>query len=1164
MGKTMDELMAEIREKARERMHGTEPETGAAGNTSAPSAAYGKGQTILETYRVDSDPICGGMGAVWRVHHRSWNRDLAMKRPQARFFNSGKSRESFIRECREWINLGLHPNIVSCYYVREIGGVPTVFAEWMDNGSLKNHIKNGTLYFGSVSGQQERLLDIAIQFARGLRYAHERGLIHQDVKPDNLLLTESWDAKVADFGLARARTFMTAPAESSAACGITDPEATTVTPVGGYTLAYASPEQLNSQSLTRRTDIYSWAVSVMEMYLGERLWMSGNAAGEACRGYFGRCRVPMPERLQELLAACLTRAPDGRPHDFAVVETELLQIYRESVGRAYPRRAARAAADTAESLNNRALSYLDLGNTEEAGRFFDAAAAADPRNLPSVYNRALFLWRSGKITDAEAVSAVNAVVSGGDEAGRQCLTALRAESGVSGESEYYHPSEYRMDTLHASLENAVGWHQDSGSLVLFSPQGSRSFHPDSRIMFGLRREELGFDGNNCNLALSLTDEKKITIMSLRSGSTLVSFSPFRTDVIVAAVALCRTKLAYAMADGEIFLCDIFGRPYCRRRYSDVPGRVSCLAFSGDSGILAVGYSALVSSYNAQQSVHVIDTADGTLLCTLPLGDACRELRVRDGAVTVWTGRSWSRWSIPGGKRLQSFEPETAKTGASCLSQDGRYILIARDASVTEIWDSEELRCIRTIKLPALPAEPGRLTIGEIRAVAFPEGRILISGDNGVFAYDVSEARTAADWMLCVISDYGKTSQAEAAFEALLDRARETARSDRKGALRLIEEARRVSGFENHPRALDLKAEIYASGRRGVCTIRSVFQRAVVSGAVTAMALDEAGRFCAVIRSGTVCLLALPDFREIERIAFNAPTELAVSGDGRYLLLSSEDTGRIAVYDTQKKDFAWSAEPDLSEICTVACNADGTLGLLQYDMCRLMVFELASGRILYDRREPALAFNKVCFTPDGKHIAAPSNGEGGKEISLADIFSTLDGMTGSAPGGVKSVEFNDIDIYRAEDFVLTERISGVAKGGMTGEAFPKAAGLVFTASWDRHIYLADRRSPRRESLQWHDYVPSSVCAMPDGSHVISGDQEGIICMYRVLPEPDFGFTLHTEVPADRIQISGNARYMAVMSYGRQAALYELDLDYALIDLSGILARIEKGARQGGTA
>ena len=166
-----------------------------------------KGDEILDTYKVTSDAILGGMGRVWRVRHKSWGIDLAMKRPQPKFFAEASKRrkEEFVSECENWIDLGLHANIVSCYYVREIGGVPSIFSEWMNGGSLRDRIRDGSLYEGMTDLVQGRILDLAIQAARGLCYSHEKGLIHQDMKPGNLLLSSGWDAKVADFGLAKAR-----------------------------------------------------------------------------------------------------------------------------------------------------------------------------------------------------------------------------------------------------------------------------------------------------------------------------------------------------------------------------------------------------------------------------------------------------------------------------------------------------------------------------------------------------------------------------------------------------------------------------------------------------------------------------------------------------------------------------------------------------------------------------------------------------------------------------------------------------------------------------------------------------------------------------------------------------------------------------------------------
>ena len=90
-----------------------------------------EGETILDLYKVKHVHAGGGMGLVYKVHHKNWNTDLAVKSPRADFFKTDVQKEDFIRECETWINLGLHPNIVSCYYVRVLGGIPRVFAEYV-------------------------------------------------------------------------------------------------------------------------------------------------------------------------------------------------------------------------------------------------------------------------------------------------------------------------------------------------------------------------------------------------------------------------------------------------------------------------------------------------------------------------------------------------------------------------------------------------------------------------------------------------------------------------------------------------------------------------------------------------------------------------------------------------------------------------------------------------------------------------------------------------------------------------------------------------------------------------------------------------------------------------------------------------------------------------
>ena len=352
-----------------------------------------KDDDIIQTYRVEDNAIHGGMGSVWRVRHLSWNTDLAMKRPQPRFFSEGSDQRKadFIAECEHWIDLGLHPNIVSCYYVRDIGGVPTIFSEWMDGGSLKDAINSGSLYEGTAEAVRERILDIAIQTARGLQYAHEQGLVHQDVKPGNILLTRDWEAKVADFGLAKAQS------------QLSDGEK----PVSsGYTLAYCPGEQAAGAAAEAWMDIYAWALTVIEMAVGRRLWVSGAEAPSRLDDLETQARVALPDGMAALLRDIVGRA---REFSFTAVVEACLGLYLQATGEHYPRVEPRAVGHSADHMSNYALSFLDLGREDQALALWEEAERVDGRCVSAVYNATLYKYRRGLMDNMAAIAAVKSL-----------------------------------------------------------------------------------------------------------------------------------------------------------------------------------------------------------------------------------------------------------------------------------------------------------------------------------------------------------------------------------------------------------------------------------------------------------------------------------------------------------------------------------------------------------------------------------------------------------------------------------------------------------------------------------------------------------------------------------------------------------------------------------
>lgn len=204
-------------------------------------ATWRRGDVVLDLYEVLDVVATGGMGLVYRVRHRGWDTELAMKVPRPELVGSERALHGFEAEAETWVGLGPHPHIVNCAYVRRVAPLPGVFAEWVAGGSLADAIADRRLRDPDPRRTTGRFIDVAIQFAWGLDHAHRSGLVHQDVKPANVMLTPDGTVKVTDFGLARARI-------RAGEDGIPRPDADPAVSLAGLTPAYCSPEQARASA----------------------------------------------------------------------------------------------------------------------------------------------------------------------------------------------------------------------------------------------------------------------------------------------------------------------------------------------------------------------------------------------------------------------------------------------------------------------------------------------------------------------------------------------------------------------------------------------------------------------------------------------------------------------------------------------------------------------------------------------------------------------------------------------------------------------------------------------------------------------------------------------------------------------------------------------------
>ena len=794
-----------------------------------------KGATILDTYRVESDAIEGGMGSVWQVRHTGWNVDLAMKRPQPKCFSTEKSKADFIHECEAWINLGLHPNIVSCYYVREISGTPTIFSEWMEGGSLENAIRKGTIYEGTEAVQWERLLDIIIQFARGLHYAHETGLIHQDVKPDNVLLTKESEAKVADFGLAKARTVLTVlegyPTMSEAA----DSGKTILSPSGGYTPAYCSMEQMDGKALTRRTDIYSWAVSVMELYLGARPWANGVVAGLSCRNYFEQTRVSMPDALKDLLAQCLESDPLNRPHDFGEIEAALQEIYTTQTGSGYPRPKPKAAADTADSLNNRALSMLDLSKSGDAERAWETALETAPNHLDALYNQGLYLWRLGKITDTTLALRLKTVPENGHSLYLSALIDLERGDVQSAKEKLTRALAYgddeRIEALLRSLWNAPPLVQTvkgaKGSCVTIDT------HTNTLIVY--EKDKRGFSlydfdtgtykgfisGEDAQTGLALAGARHGSAFWSSGKDALVRYSlsdSCPTDFFEnphenmsvwsfalneeGTKALGLVRRNKSAADFEVPHAVMWNIERDKTEFD-----ISCLLngkvfLSPDAEFFAAVSAEkkfpVAEVWSSRKREKVLELKGHTRYIT---GfDVNKDF---SHALTISRDGTLKLWNVTSGECLKTF-PVSDMTG----NEDVRFLPGCRRALITNSGDQSLMRVI--------DLKTGRVhcSIGSLEEKGSPqvcisiyekEERFAVAYENGdVQLWRIPSRVKQAEWSLCTVEETSARLASEREFEVSATAAeRAMIELDIAQVLSAVRKARGVSGFANHPRCMSL-------------------------------------------------------------------------------------------------------------------------------------------------------------------------------------------------------------------------------------------------------------------------------------------------------------------------------------------------------------------------
>ena len=315
---------------------------------------WSKGALLHNRYRIESELGRGGMGVVYGAHDTLLDRAVAIKvLSETGVGTQGRAR--LLREAQAVARLD-HPHIVPVYDAGEINDIPFIVMQLVEGMNLRES--------GALSLPQ--IITLASQLCDALDHAHRRGIVHRDVKPENILVTPQGTAKLMDFGLAY----------SQKAARLTQER----TVMG--TLAYLAPEQIMGEAIDGRTDLYALGVILYELTTG-RLPFTGDdmlklisqhlhSPVEPPRAH----RADLPPALDALIVRLLSKQPADRP-----ASAEAVQAALENLKRPAPTPPTLTAAySTLDSISRDQLIGRE-GELDEMVRLWNQAASGEGQML---------------------------------------------------------------------------------------------------------------------------------------------------------------------------------------------------------------------------------------------------------------------------------------------------------------------------------------------------------------------------------------------------------------------------------------------------------------------------------------------------------------------------------------------------------------------------------------------------------------------------------------------------------------------------------------------------------------------------------------------------------------------------------------------------------------
>lgn len=328
----------------------------------------------------------GGMAAVYKAQDLSLGRLVAVKILHESLTDDPTFLRRFQEEAHAAANLS-HPNIVTVHDIGQDNNRSYIVMEFVDGQTLKGVIRETKEKSGRAFSIPQTI-DLAIQICAGIGYAHRAGLVHCDVKPQNVLLTRDNRVKVADFGIARAVN----QSEHSSSMMWGTPH-------------YFAPEQAAGQAATPASDVYAIGIIIFEMLTGRLPFESDTLAGLAIKHLheppppISQINPTVPPQLEQIINKVLSKEPVGRYRTAGQLE-QILRAYQEN-GRQETGFVGAAPPPTAEQKTEVFQRPTDPKTVPIMG---PAGTRPQPNNLPQPTRRVVQPAKPENILDWTAIT----------------------------------------------------------------------------------------------------------------------------------------------------------------------------------------------------------------------------------------------------------------------------------------------------------------------------------------------------------------------------------------------------------------------------------------------------------------------------------------------------------------------------------------------------------------------------------------------------------------------------------------------------------------------------------------------------------------------------------------------------------------------------------------